>query len=81
VEHVDGVIVNVIIHHFKQVSAPVKADKQMFVQGIIPQTVIFGIVDGMAYIRPADTVLERGLVVFNGDFYTLYFSPKRPEGQ
>ena len=47
-EYVNTLFINDIIHNFKQVAIVVEAQKQMFIQRIIPNIIIYYISDGVS---------------------------------
>jgi hypothetical protein len=73
-KYVNSAFTNIIIHNFKQVAAAVITYQQMFIQSVIPQFLIPGMVDGMAYIFSAYFVPECRFVILNEDFqHTLFY--------
>jgi hypothetical protein len=69
-EYVYTNIGNDIIHNFKRITIVIKAQKQMFVRGIIPNIVIYHIYHGVS----EDTDYSRAYLT--GVFFV--YSPERP---
>jgi len=64
-EYIDGMLINNIIHYFKQSTAGIKSKNQVFIIAIINLLFINEVSNGMANIRIANIMLKGRLIEFN----------------
>jgi len=69
VKYIHTIIINDVIHNFKQVAVVVKAHKQVFVSGIIPNIIINSIFDGVSNSGFTDAMLKGRRVELNDNIH------------